>query len=143
MYIINLESQEPVALLGDAIKMRFVHIILGFTLLLGMVFEMIPNGLPLVQPFLLVNDEQYLRFHWYLIFEHLIKVVLSIVIMIAPLLTIPIKVFFVLQCCDVVEYMLTNSNVWYKIGWIPISFNTLQIFVYCGAVIWYELEQDD
>jgi hypothetical protein len=123
--------------------MRTVHIILGFTFILGMVYEIIPKGLPLVEPFVFNREPQYIRFHIYLIFEHLIKALVSVCILFRTKITVPIKAFFLLSVMDTFDYIVAGSTVWGHIYWIPISWNTIQMSIYLISFIHYERNCDE
>lgn len=124
--------------------MKPLNIILLLIMFVGLVFEMVPKGLPLISPFLLVDTETYKRSHIYDIIEHVKFILLSALWITKPIVNLPIKVFTILSAIDLVEYIISNNEFIYYMGsftifgceiMLPFSYNLIQLVVLCIFVV--------
>lgn len=113
-------------------------ILLFVTLLTGITFLMFPNS-PTAESYFPFSDMQlYLKTHVYYIFEKLIMIVLAYIIASeSKEYKQAVWVFFGLMVCDLIDYLLTYSSIWFNLGPIPVSMNTTKVFIF-GLTIFYE-----
>jgi hypothetical protein len=70
----------------------------------------------------------------YLLFEHLILVILAVVILIdAREYRVTITVFLIIQIIDTADYLLTYGSPWFPD--VPITWNWIKIFVFALAIL--------
>lgn len=119
--------------------MKHINFILLMTFVIGVAFEIIPKQIkpPFYELFFFVSDKQTCRAHIYYICEHLKQIANAVVIMFSPPLTLTIKWYSVLSVCDLLNYIAFDDSIWLKLGWFPISFNTVSVIIF-GIVIIHE-----
>lgn len=122
--------------------MRWTNFILALTFLVGLIFELTKRGLPEMEGlFPFVNDTQFLRSHIYFICEHIKVIMLSVVICLSPKLTIVTKTYMYICLFELVDYLLTNNNVYFKaFNYVPISYNTISIVIFTVVCIFDKWE---
>ena len=112
-------------------------ILLGCTLLFGLVFLAIPdsyNHLVVSFPF----SPMKLTFQtWvYFISEGLIKIILAYLLWAeAKKYKFVFFVFLWIQVFDLVDYLLSYNSIWFEVGQGPVSMNTVSIVIFAWAVL--------
>lgn len=43
--------------------------------------------------------------------------------------------FFSIQICDLIDFIITGNKVWFSIGYVPVSMNTVGITLFCMSII--------
>ena len=110
-------------------------ILLYATILTGIVFLIVPDTVKPINYFPFFGVELYLKTYIYFIFEKLIVITLAYVIAIeAKQYRQETQIFFWLMVVDLIDYLLTYSWVWFRVGAFPVSMNIIKTFVF-GIVI--------
>lgn len=110
-------------------------ILLYTTILTGIVFLMLPDTVKPVNYFPFYGVEMYLKTYIYFIFEKLIVIVLAYIIAAEEhQFKQETKIFFWLMVADLIDYLLTYSWVWFRVGTFPVSMNIVKTLVF-GFVI--------
>lgn len=52
------------------------------------------------------------------------------------LFVIPMTVFFTVQIIDTLLYMLSYSQPWFYVTFIPVSWNLLGVFIFGGSIVY-------
>ncbi len=112
-------------------------ILLFITLLLGLIFSILPNSYADPKVGFLFSDEKIYYSTWvYFAFEHFIFIILSYIIYAESLkYRLALFTFLVISVADFIDYVLTYNEIWYKIGPIPVSMNTLSVVIFALAIL--------
>lgn len=112
-------------------------ILLGFALLFGLLFMLIPHNTEPKDWFLFYDGIKLTaQWYWYYIFEHLSIITLSYVIAAeARKYRFEILLFFWIQVFQLVDFIFTYNSTWFHVGFVPISMNMISVTVYGLALI--------
>lgn len=111
-------------------------ILLYSTLLVGLIFLIIPDWHTPHDFFLFSNMKLTGAMHIYFIGEKAILVVLAYIIVTeAKDYQNAIWVFFWLLVADLADYLLSYNSIWFSIGNFPVSMNIVKAFVFGGVII--------
>lgn len=104
----------------------------------GIVVMKIPQTTEPVSFFPFSDVQLYLGTHIYFILEKVTAIILSYIIASeSKEYKEAVWVFFGLMVCDLIDYMLTYSSIWFTIGSIPVSMNTTKVIIF-GLTIFYQ-----
>jgi hypothetical protein len=110
-------------------------ILLYTTILTGVVFLLVPDTIKPINYFPFYGVEMYLKTYIYFIFEKLIVIALAYIIASEEhKYKQETQIFFWLMVADLVDYLLTYSWVWFRIGSFPVSMNIIKTLIF-GFVI--------
>lgn len=104
---------------------------------MGMVFMATPRGVQF-DPFLLSDRVIHVEDWFYYLWEHIIKIVLFYIVWKES--TEYLKFFqfmYWFQWVDLIDYVLLYNEVWFYVGIVPISANTVG-FVTAGIVLFHD-----
>jgi hypothetical protein len=88
--------------------------------------------------FLFSDMKLYAATHVYFICERIVLIVLAYLIAETERqYLLSVKVFFWLMVADLIDYCLTYNGVWFKLGSVPVSMNTVSASLF-GLIIFYE-----
>lgn len=106
-------------------------LLLYSTLLVGLIFLVIPNYDTPMDFFLFSDMKLSGAMHIYFIGEKTILIVLAYIIANeATQYEKEIWVFFYLLCADLVDYLLSYNSVWFRVNDFPISMNILKSLIF-------------
>jgi hypothetical protein len=105
-----------------------------------MAFLLTPLG-PVIDPFPLAEQRIYAESYAYYLWEHLAWITVSYVLMVEVPKHRPfLKAFLFLNVFDMVDYMLTYNSIWFKVWFIPVSFNVVSflfmVMVFINEAKW-------
>jgi hypothetical protein len=108
--------------------------LLFLTLVLGLVFYIVPNTQP--RDFFPFYDiVMGLKTYVYLALEKFILIVMGYIIASeSTKYREALWVFFWLLVIDLIDYFLTYNTAWFKVDWFPVSMNMVKVFVF-GFVV--------
>ncbi len=105
-------------------------------MLLGMAYMVFGDDFTAMIGFPFHKGETYLQSWVYCIGEHLGLIILSLIILFeAKKYRFAFTVFLGYQVMDLLDFLLTDNSVWFSLGSLPISMNTLGITIFAMAVI--------
>lgn len=113
--------------------------LLYLTFIMGLIFLFVSMKQEMIDFFPLSDFKIYPVNHVYYICEKLIVIILAYIISTeATEYHKPLLIFFILCVCDLIDYLLTYSSVWFYIRNFPVSMNTTKAILF-GLVIIREL----
>jgi hypothetical protein len=111
-------------------------LLLYVTLLMGLVFMAIPDNTPAMDFFPFHDILLTVQTYVYFVFEHLTIIIFSYIIATeARQYRKEVMIFFWLQVCDFVDYLLTYNSPWFHVGLLPVSMNVVTLFIFGAAII--------
>lgn len=112
-------------------------ILLYCTFVFGLLFLVTPDYTRTVTPFLFSDMQLSLATHIYFICEKLTMVILAYVIYNeATTYRSALLIFLLLIVADLADYLLSYSSIWFSVGTIPVSINTVKCLIF-GLTILY------
>lgn len=125
---------------------RDLRFFLLFVLLLGMVFDIIPDAgadAPKYDFFLLRDKKVSVVVLVYHLMEHIAWVAVAYVLVVEIVkYRVFLFYFMLVKIFDIVDYFLTYNKEWAQIGFLPISYNTVSfafmVLVYASEEDWFK-----
>lgn len=106
-------------------------LLLYLTLIVGLFFLIAPEPIHTYDFFPFSDMKLYPATYVYFICERLTLVILSGIIWNEATEYKPeLKVFFYLMCADVVDFLATYNGIWFNLGSIPVSMNTVSATIF-------------
>lgn len=110
-------------------------LLLYLTFVIGLVFLFVPMKQEMIDFFPLSDFKIYPVNYVYYICEKLIVIILAYVIAEeSEKYRNELFIFLVLCIADMADYLLSYSSIWFHMGSIPVSMNTVKCFIF-GLVI--------
>lgn len=111
-------------------------VLLYLTLVVGLVFLILPEPVSTKDYFPLYDIQMYLSTYVYFVLEKSILILLAGIIYNEATEYIgELKVFVWLLVADLVDYFLTYNTVWFRIGEFPVSMNILKCFIFGFTIL--------
>lgn len=109
--------------------------LLFITVLFSTLFLIIPDTTEAIDYFPFSEMKLYFKTYLYYAFEKLIVIALAYIIASEETkYKQEVQIFFWLMVADLIDYLLTYSWVWFRVGAFPVSMNVAKAFVF-GFVI--------
>ena len=110
-------------------------LLLFLTFIFGLLFLLLPTATEAVDWFLFYDIKLTYQTHVYFICEKLVVIALAWIIAAEETkYKGACKVFFWLVVADLIDYLLSYSSIWFRVGGVPVSMNVLKAVIF-GVVI--------
>lgn len=106
-------------------------ILLYLTLLVSILFILLPNTGITQKWFLFSEVKLTFKTHLYFICEHFVLIVMAHIIKSEYSDNkFELSIFFYLMIIDLVDYLLNYNEIWFRVGEVPVSFNTTACLIF-------------
>jgi hypothetical protein len=111
-------------------------LLMAWLMLVSMAYMIVGDDFTAMIGFPLHEGRMYLQSWLWYIGEHIGLITLSwIALTGAQKHLFAFKIFLTYQVCDMLDFILTDNSVWFSIGFVPVSMNTLGITIFAMSVI--------
>ncbi len=113
-------------------------ILLALTMLFSMVFLAIPDGYSQYDFFVFSDQKLTFQTYLYFLFQDITIAALSYIIAMESKEYFRLTViYFWIQVAGLIDYVMSYNSVWFTVGPVPISVNTLGITAFAASCFHY------
>jgi len=114
---------------------RDSHKTLLIASLLGLLFMVIRDDSTAMVGFLFKDNQMFLQAWIWFTGKHHAKVIILSLLLYQYIRSLPMFVFLIWEILEMVDFFLTANSVWFHLGLVPVSMNTVGITAFCLALL--------